>query len=1227
MANLQPTANLADQPHSHTAAKLVFVALAYFVSGRLGLEIPYLGSHITLIWLPTGIAVAALLRWGYICWPGIFLGALATNFSIDSSPLLDASIALGNTLGPLLAAWLLRRLKFHVVLDRTYDILLLVVAAAIGMLVSASGGVSSLVMFNVVSVTDVVPAWLSWWAGDFVGVLLAAPLLLNVSRTELVKLWAQRVEFLVWCLTTLVVYVGLFFFGGDELSYSHQLAFIGLPTVVWAAMRFGVVGSSLAVLLSVLIAALGTGIGLGPFYTGDAQQGLFQLWAFFFTLVLVELMVAALQAGRRRAEEAFRLEGEFSKVLVQSLPGIFYMMDTSGRFLLWNRNLESVLQRSSEEIARSHPLDFFEGNDRSLIEENIRKVFEFGETSVEAVLVAKNGAKMSYYFTGYRMERNGEQVLAGLGIDITERQRIQKETETLLRRYQTLMKTALDGIRVMDIQGNIVEVNDSFCDMLGYTQAEMANLNVADWDAQWSEEELLERLKAFVGKSARFETVHRRKDGTQIDVEVSTTSVEIEGKNYFFASSRDITERKKVEQELRVSERKSRMLMDRAADAVFVVDPQTECWVYINDRFESLLGYSRAELLASNIYDFVTPAFRDIYRERFQSIAQSGGVSTREFQLNRKDGSSVPLEMNAVTLPDGTVYGACRDITERERANEALRIAAITFDTQEGIMITDADARILRVNQAFQDITGYSAAELVGQNPRILQSGRHDAAFYQAMWTDLLSTGKWSGEIWDKRNNGEIYPKLMTITAVHDDNRRVTHYVAVSRDISNRKKSEQEIHQLAFYDSLTQLPNRRLLLDRLQQAVAASGRNGRHGALLFLDLDHFKTINDTQGHVMGDQLLIEVARRLQTCVREGDSVARLGGDEFVVVLEGLGSDANEAASQTELIAEKIRIELGQPYMLNDFECLSTASIGISLFRGHLESVEDLLMHADVAMYQAKSAGRNAIRFFDPAMQTALDVRAALEVDLRHALEKQQFRLYYQVQVDSLNRPLGAELLLRWQHPERGLIAPMQFIPLCEETGLIVPIGSWALQVACAQLKSWQHDALTRDLTVSVNVSARQFRQADFVVQVQRVLVESGAKPGLLKLELTESTVLENVQDTISKMQELKMLGVGFSMDDFGTGYSSLQYLKRLPLDQIKIDQTFVRDIASNPNDAAIVQTIIAMTEVLGLNVIAEGVETEAQRMFLDKHGCHAFQGYLFGKPIPIDQFEDILRGR
>ena len=397
------------------------------------------------------------------------------------------------------------------------------------------------------------------------------------------------------------------------------------------------------------------------------------------------------------------------------------------------------------------------------------------------------------------------------------------------------------------------------------------------------------------------------------------------------------------------------------------------------------------------------------------------------------------------------------------------------------------------------------------------------------------------------------------------------------------------------------------------------------GALLFLDLDNFKTLNDTLGHDVGDLLLQQVAERLKACVREGDTVARLGGDEFVVLLKNISEQAIEAATRVGVVGNKILTSLNQPYQLETHQYQITSSIGATLLNNHQSSIEELLKQADIAMYQAKTAGRNTLRFFDPQMQDTINIRVALERELRKALEQQQFQLYYQIQVDSSLRPLGAEALIRWLHPERGLVSPFHFIPLAEETGLILTIGQWVLETACAQLKLWQQDTLTRNLTLSVNVSAKQFRQVDFVAQVQAVVQRHAINPMRLKLELTESILLEQIEETIATMNALKEISVRFSLDDFGTGYSSLQYLKRLPLYQLKIDQSFVRDIAVDNSDQAIVRTIIAMAQTLNLNVIAEGVETEEQRQLLLQNGCNTYQGYLFGRPVPIVQFEAVLK--
>ena len=1008
---------------------MLLVALAYFVSGRLGLAIPYVGSHITLIWLPTGIAVAVLLRWGRHCWPGVFLGAFATNFSVDGSPLLDGSIALGNTFAPLMVVWLLRRYRFNASFDRAYDITLLVLASVIGMLFSASIGVGSLVINNALSLHDASVAWQSWWAGDVVGVLLGAPLLLNISRAEWTRLWAQRLEFLAWCMVMLGVSVGVFVFNNDANGYSHPLVFLVLPVVVWSSMRLGMMGASLGVLLLAFIIALATAEGLGPFHSYGARQGLLLLWFFFVTLVLVELMVVALQAARKRAEAVLQESEVHNKLILDIAMDAVISTDHDGLVQSWNREAERIFgYTAAQTLGKDLTELIVPPVHRAAHRQGMRGYVSAGVGNLvgkrfEITALRADGVEFPIELTLTALLRHGRYSFTAFIRDISERNAAQAKLMRLTNLYAALSQCNQAIVRCT----SEAELFPQIClDAVQIGGMKMAWIGMLDVDSG--------KIEAV----ASYGTGTDYLDGIQISVDAEEPS----GRGPIGVAMRE--------------------------------DRPYWCQDYLND-----------SLLAA-------------WHERG---ARYGWRASAALPLHRKD-----KVIGVITLYSGEVNafdtatrdlleGMARDISyaltrfellaERKHAEDELRIAAATFDIQQAILITDADSKILRVNKSFQDITGYSESEVIGHNPRIFKSGRHDAVFYQGMWAALHDTGKWSGEVWDKRKNGEIYPKSMTITAVYGEQQQVTQYVAVFRDISSRKKSEQDIHQLAYYDPLTHLPNRRLLLDRLQQAMAVSARKESHGALLFMDMDNFKVINDTRGHAIGDLLLIEVARRLKLCVREGDSVARLGGDEFVVVLEDLSGKVDEAATQTEQVAENIRNALARPYLINEFECLTTPSIGVSLFYAHQESSGELLKHADVAMYQAKAAGRNAIRFFDPAMQVILDKRDELLAALRHALQKQQLQLYYQVQVDSARRPLGAEVLLRWNHPERGLVSPLEFIPLAEESGLIIPIGLWVLETACAQLKSWQRDGLTRDLTLAVNVSAKQFRAADFVTQVQR----------------------------------------------------------------------------------------------------------------------------------------------
>ena len=650
-----------------------------------------------------------------------------------------------------------------------------------------------------------------------------------------------------------------------------------------------------------------------------------------------------------------------------------------------------------------------------------------------------------------------------------------------------------------------------------------------------------------------------------------------------------------------------------------------------NRAYETFTGKSAADLIGKTPLQTTTPELAENYMAADRELLDHPGSQIYEGKVKFSSGEfrDVMFHKATFTLADGKVggvVGLMLDITDRKQMEENLRQAATVFESAaEGVVITKIDGTIIAVNRAFTEITQYSREEAIGSNPRMLQSGRHSQNFYRDLWATVMRDGRWQGEIWNRRKGGEIYPEWLSISSVRDERGELVNFVATFSDITRQKQNEEHIQQLAFSDALTLLPNRRLLLDRLQHAVATSIRNRHYGALLFIDLDDFKNLNDTRGHDIGDLLLQQVASRLQRCVREGDTVARFGGDEFVVVLEDLSERLTEATSQVKTVSEKILSILNAPYMLEEFQHHSTPSIGITLFDGYETSVEELLKQADLAMYKAKGSGRNSLCFFDPAMQTAVNARVMLEADLRTALRDNQLFLLFQPQISFDGQIIGAEALVRWRHPLRGIISPGDFIAMAEETELIHPLGTWVLETACEQLQAWSTCAETSHLTLAINVSAEQFSNPDFVDLVYATLDAYEIGEGKLKLEITESMLLNNLEQIIAKMTTLKNKGVSFSLDDFGTGYSSLSYLKRLPFDQLKIDQTFVQDILSDQSASAIAHTIVALAQAMGMHVIAEGVETEQQLSFLASIGCHTYQGYLFGRPLPIKAFEVFLK--
>jgi diguanylate cyclase (GGDEF)-like protein/PAS domain S-box-containing protein len=741
-----------------------------------------------------------------------------------------------------------------------------------------------------------------------------------------------------------------------------------------------------------------------------------------------------------------------------------------------------------------------------------------------------------------------------------------------------------------------------------------------------SYERLRDRAEALIGNEQQDFSSISRDEIKAIVHNLNVHQIELEMQN---------EELKAAHEALRVSERNFVHLFENAPVGYLRLDEFGAIY-QSNLTFQTLLGYTANEINGKYLANFIFQEDLAMFSARYTAFHNRPENKVIELRMLHKTNKIIDVNFKGRVVDynpfnknkhhnGGNLLVNVVEIGYRKKIEEELKLAAKVFDnSEEGIMITDPDCKILKVNFSFTAVTGYDALEVYGKTPRILKSGRHGREFYSKMWQQITREGFWQGEIWNRRKNGDLYAEWLSITCVQDTYGKITQYIGIFSDITSRKQSEEKIEKLAHFDALTELPNRTLLQDRLKQGILQAMRHRSVLVVLFLDLDRFKSINDTLGHFVGDMLLQDVSKRLLSCVRASDTVARFGGDEFVIVLTDF-EDEQSAILKSAEIAQKILSALSTPFELQDNRFVTSTSIGCALFPKDGNSVSNLIKHADTAMYFAKSQGRHNCQFFSPIMRDNSLQRSLLTTDLSQGLLEQQFEIFYQPKVDIQQggKIVGLEALVRWHHPKKGLVSPEEFIPIAEESGIINQLGVWIMKTACAQLKVW-HEAGYNDLIISINLSAQQFTQNSLIDTIKTVLRETDIDPHFLDLEITETVMMENLNNVTNVLKQLVRLGCTVSLDDFGTGYSSLTYLKKFPVHFIKIDRSFIRDIMTDPDNKVIVKSILAIAKQMRLSVIAEGIETETQAIYLVRQGCQFGQGYFYFKPMPAERLTELL---
>ncbi|MGO9316851.1 MAG: PAS domain S-box protein [Terracidiphilus sp.] len=928
--------------------------------------------------------------------------------------------------------------------------------------------------------------------------------------------------------------------------------------------------------------------------------------------------------------------------VVESSGDLINSINLAGTITSWNPGAERLTGYTSEEILGMNVAILVPPGHEGEVRQNLETIQDGSSIdSVDTILRRKDGRVIDVSLTLSPIRNSDGEVVGAAAIarDISQRKQIEMQLRDSMDSLKESQAIGGLGSYVLDIGSGEWTSSDVLDEVFGIGKE--YEHTVAGWMGLIHPEDR-DLMAAYfaeevVVKGLNFDKEYRivRHEDQAVRWVHGLGRLEFDGRGQpvkMRGVIKDITERKQAEMQLRDSEERYRATFEQAAVGI-VLTSFDGMILRCNARFAAIVGYPLEEIPGLSVRQITAPEDQAASAEVIQRVANDAGAEALDKRYIRKDGSLFWAKTSVSMQRDGQgrplhIIAFIEDINERKQAGMLLRESEERYRTAfqtslDAININRLDdGMFIDCNQAFLDMEGYERDEVIGKTSLELNVWA-DARDRRAMVEMLRRNSRCRGlEVQFRNKNGEIYWGELSASLMEIDG--VACILSITRDLTSAKAAESTIRSLAFCDPLTGLPNRRHLMERLRQPLD-SGRNVHSQALLLVDLDHFKTLNDTLGHQTGDLMLQETARRIVACTHEDDTVCRLGGDEFVVLLEARGRVAEEAAAMAKAVGEKILAAIDQPCLLGDHECLSTASIGIAVFGDGQDSTNEILQQAEIALYQAKSAGRNTLRFFSPALQAAVSARATLEEDLRQGIKAKQFVLYYQPQVER-GRMTGAEALIRWEHPRRGMVMPNDFIPLAEESRLILPLGDWVLEAACAQIALWAGRMETAHLSVAVNISALQFRQPEFVEHVLATLSRTGANVENLRLELTESMLADNLEDIIIKMNELRSHGVRFSLDDFGTGYSSLTYLKRLPLDRLKIDRSFVHDMMVDATSGAIAQTILSLGRAMGISVIAEGVETEEQRGYLAALGCHSFQGYLFSRPLPLAKFEAFLRG-